>query len=151
MTYRVPYLKFALLYAGLAFGVPIALMALYALTGINLWSASLATIPMMLASMGAGGWFATDQGRVPTRPEAWTMTLAFAGIGLGISLVQAAVIVAMDTTMLRWVLNIYVGWLFVGFVGFLVLAGRFFLSYGARSQIKFERKKLAKQTAKDAK
>ncbi|WP_299652416.1 ABZJ_00895 family protein [uncultured Tateyamaria sp.] len=132
----VLYWRFAALYAAFAFGGTIAAYALYEFAGFDLLNASVATMPMMLATMQLGVWLTRADGIGPQGKSAWTLALTLTCIGVPISLVQAAGVLWYDPTTTRWALHIYIGWLFVGFVLLSFLTARLFLHLGARNQHK---------------
>ncbi|WP_050928606.1 ABZJ_00895 family protein [Aestuariivita boseongensis] len=79
------YIRFAAWYVGVSIGLPIFLMILLQLTGLDLRSAFSFVFPMMISAVMAGTHYARRMGRVPTSGEAWAISVRLMALGFALS------------------------------------------------------------------
>lgn len=136
MTYKINYNRFTLVFLGMTIGMPILLMLVNALTGLELQNAGSTIIPMMIAAMVEGQGFARTDARRPTNGEAWMISFRLTAVALILSFVLAIVVKLLWPEIIASVPS---GWwviVSVAIAVIFVLVARIFLALGAKTALR---------------
>lgn len=132
MRYQIGYLRFSLTFLGVSFAIPIFTLLLDYFLSLQMSGAGLGIIPVMLASIYEGSKFGEIEGRVPTRPEVWSISLKLTALAAALSAVLVIIALVFNAGIFAAIG--FSAWLAIGFVliVLLMLACRVFFGMGAK-------------------
>lgn len=136
MTYAINYKRFALVFLGMTIGLPLLLVAIGMLTGIDLNNAGTSIIPIMIASLIEGQHFARADARRPTSAEAWKIALQLTGLAVILSVGLAILSFLIWPDLMGLVPLSWFGIIALVVALVMFITSRVFFALGAKTQLR---------------
>ncbi|MEX0318503.1 MAG: ABZJ_00895 family protein [Ruegeria sp.] len=136
-------LRFSFVFIATSVAIPIVILAVQLLLGINLSSSAVGFIPFMTAAMTEGQRYVKEFGDLPSKREMWLAAVLMGWVGMTLSFIMGGVLLAMSPELFTEMMQLPIAFWLFGFVIVLIVAilmCRGAVGVGARSQLKQARR-----------
>ena len=129
------YVHFAGWLVGVSVALPIFLLVLHQLTGIDLRSSFSSVFPMMVAAAMSGIRYGRETGRRPSNSEAWSISIRLTGLGFALSVALILLLLPTVGGALPPLSPAYLAVIVAFMIGIYLVLARVFFALGAKNQV----------------